>query len=181
MLLNHNSFVSPMQALGGTVKRRRRRLLNTNIAKGTTNPPQPLDVGVFGPMKRCWQKLLTDHKRKTRGKGIDKIVFPRLLKQLSDTSMKRRHFEGAFRESGLYPRTEAAAFPQSKLAPSEAVKKATKSSTNSPRPSEATQSSTNSPRSGSPAVKSHLKHHFQSYFKHQSHQFDHHGQNRLLV
>ena len=114
MLLNHNSFVSPMQALGGTVKRRR-RLLNTNIAKGTTNPPQPLDVGVFGPMKRCWQKLLTDHKRKTRGKGIDKIVFPRLLKQLSDTSMKRRPFEGAFRESGLYPRTEAAAFPSQNL------------------------------------------------------------------
>ena len=117
---------------------------------------------MFEPMKRCWQKLLTDHKRKTRGKSIDKIVFPRLLKQLSDTSMKRHHFEGAFRGSGLYPRPEAAAIPQSKLAPSEAVKKATKSSTNSPRPS---QSSTNSPRSGTPTVKFHLKHHFSKLFQ----------------
>ena len=134
------------------------------LPPNTTHALQPLDVGVFGPMKRCWQKLLTDHKRKTRGKGIDKVVFPRLLKQLSDTSMKRHHFEGAFRGSGLYPRPEAAAIPQSKLAPSEAVKKA-KSSTNSPRPSEATQSSTNSPRSGTPAVKFHLKHHFSKLFR----------------
>ena len=143
---------------------RKNNITLVTLPPNTTHSLQPLDVGVFGPMKRCWQKLLTDHKRKTRGKGIDKVVFPRLLKQLSDTSMKRHHFEGAFRGSGLYPRPEAAAIPQSKLAPSEAVKKA-KSSTNSPCPSEAIQSSTNSPRSGTPAVKFHLKHHFSKLFR----------------
>ena len=118
----------------------------------------------------CWanEKMLAEALDRSREKQEERAltkVFSRLLKQLSHTSMKRHHFEGAFRGSVLYPRPEAAAIPQSKLAPSEAVKQATKSSTNSPCPSEATQSSTNSPRSGTQAVKFHLKHHFSKLFQ----------------
>ena len=123
----------------------------------TTHALQPLDVGAFGPMKKQWQKLLTDY-RKTHGRSLDKIVFPRLIKELSTKVIKRSLLENSFRAAGLYPQPKAAAIPYSKLAPAEAVTKTQHSPQKRP-PAEGTTST--------PAVKLRLQKHFGKVFQKQ--------------
>ena len=88
----------------------------------TTHALQPLDVGVFAPMKKAWQKLKTEHKRKTLGRSIDKTMFPSMIRKLTEGSLKKSHLQSAFKGAGLYPYPRAAAIPPSKLAPADAVK-----------------------------------------------------------
>ena len=128
------------------------------LPPNTTHALQPLDVGVFGPMKKQWQKILTDYKRKTHGRSIDKIVFPRLIKELSTKVIKRSLLENSFRAAGLYPEPKAAAIPYSKLAPAEAVTKTQHSPQKRP-PAEGTRST--------PAVKLRLQKHFGKLFQKQ--------------
>ena len=52
---------------------------------------------------------------------MNKIIFPKLLKQLTDITMKPHQFQGAFREAGFYPKTSPATIPQAKLSPADAV------------------------------------------------------------
>ena len=91
------------------------------LPPNTTHALQPLDVGVFSPMKKGWQKILTQHRRSTHGRGVDKTLFPKLIKRLTDTTMKKSHFLNAFRGAGLYPQPIINVIPKSKLDPSDAV------------------------------------------------------------
>ena len=51
----------------------------------STDKLQPLDVGVFGPVKKAWRRILDEFKaRHPRQSGIQKSDFPRLLAQLWD-------------------------------------------------------------------------------------------------
>ena len=54
------------------------------LPPNSTHIAQPLDVALFGPMKRGWRKILTNWKEKEgrRQANIPKEVFPRLLRQL---------------------------------------------------------------------------------------------------
>ena len=92
------------------------------LPPNTTHALQPLDVGVFAPMKKAWQKLMTEHKRKTQGRSIDKTMFPSMIRKLTEGSLKKSHLQSAFKGAGLYPYPRAAAIPPSKLAPADAVK-----------------------------------------------------------
>ena len=47
----------------------------------TSHILQPMDVGVFGPMKATWRKLLKEYKTSTRAANVTKEVFPSLLAQ----------------------------------------------------------------------------------------------------
>lgn len=42
----------------------------------TTHILQPLDVGVYGPVKKCWKKILKDHKLRTMAETVLKEDFP---------------------------------------------------------------------------------------------------------
>ena len=42
----------------------------------TTHILQPLDVGVYGPMKKAWKEIVKSFKTKTLGATITKKVFP---------------------------------------------------------------------------------------------------------
>lgn len=42
----------------------------------TTHILQPLDVGVFGPIKKAWNKILKEHKTQTMAANVTKEVFP---------------------------------------------------------------------------------------------------------
>ena len=42
----------------------------------TTHILQPLDVGVYGPVKQAWKKVLKDHKLKTVAANVTKEDFP---------------------------------------------------------------------------------------------------------
>ncbi|XP_062511201.1 uncharacterized protein LOC134187101 [Corticium candelabrum] len=133
---------------------RKYNIILVTLPPNTTHALQPLDVGVFAPMKKNWQKILIDYKRRTRGQGVRKTIFPKLLKQLTDTSMKPHQFQGAFRGAGLYPKPSAAAIPQAKISPADAV--TTRTPCKSPRsPTAAT----------TPAIKLQLRHHFSKLFQ----------------
>ena len=64
---------------------------------------QPLDVGVFGPIKNAWRSIIKRHKLESRGERVSKEVFPSLLAQLWDISFKPDHYKGGFHGTGLVP------------------------------------------------------------------------------
>jgi len=70
----------------------------------STDKLQPLDVGVFGPVKKAWRKILDDFKVKhPKEAGIQKSDFPPLLKQLLEEVQPGKYLPAAFERCGLFP------------------------------------------------------------------------------
>ena len=86
------------------------------LPSNTTHVLQPLDVGVYGPLKQAWKKILAEYKLETRAGSIGKEEFPQLLHKLWERSFKPQHLQGGFRETGLFPLSYSA-IPTWKLAP----------------------------------------------------------------
>lgn len=86
------------------------------LPSNTTHVLQPLDVGVYGPLKQAWKNILGQYKMETRAATIGKEEIPKLVAQLWDRSFKPQHLQGGFRETGLFP-VNSAAIPSWKLAP----------------------------------------------------------------
>ena len=82
-----------------------------------THIVQPLDVGVFGPIKKVWAKLLKQWKFDSKAQNVTKEVFPGLMRQLWADSLTSSHCRSGFRASGIFPLSRDAVM--SKLAPSE--------------------------------------------------------------
>ena len=102
---------------------------------------QPLDVGVFGPAKSAWRKILKQYKVRTRATNVTKDVFPSLLKELWDKSIKPEHLRGGFKWAGLAP-FNPDAISQDHLSPSLVT-----GSGNPPDPPESSRQTTHPPRS----------------------------------
>ena len=64
---------------------------------------QPLDVGVFGPVKAMWKKLLKEHQIMTCAVTVTKEDSPGLIAQLWKQSFKPSHLNSGFRKTGLCP------------------------------------------------------------------------------
>ncbi len=73
------------------------------LPPNTTHILQPLDVGVFGPVKSEWRKILKCYKLKTRASNVTKDEFPGLIKELWEKSIKPEHLRGGFKSAGLAP------------------------------------------------------------------------------
>ena len=76
------------------------------LPTNSTHIFQPLDVVIFGPMKKVWRKVLDGWKKETRRSGpFPKEVFPILLNKLwvimEDTFPS--YLTSGFRTCGLYP------------------------------------------------------------------------------
>jgi hypothetical protein len=70
----------------------------------STDKLQPLDVGVFGPLKKVWREVLTDYKLKNPKEAIiPKTEFPRLLNSVLAKADPGRHLPAAFLKCGLHP------------------------------------------------------------------------------
>ena len=78
---------------------------------------QPLDVGVYGPMKKTWKGVLKEYKTATRASNVTKQVFPSFVKTLWERSLQASHLQAGFRECGLWP-FNPSAIPAYKMAPS---------------------------------------------------------------
>ena len=87
------------------------------LPPNTTHVLQPLDVGVFGPVKIQWRIILKKYKIATRAMNFTKERFPSLIKQLWDKSMLPNHLKSGFEATGLVPFNPNAVKP-SKLTPS---------------------------------------------------------------
>jgi hypothetical protein len=74
------------------------------LPPNATDKLQPLDVGVFGPLKKAWRAILTAYKEEhPKEAGINKCHFPALLKKLLDEAKPGRHLLAAFKKCGLVP------------------------------------------------------------------------------
>ena len=69
----------------------------------TTHLLQPLDVGVFGPLKQAWKKILKEHQIETCAGTVTKEDFPGLISRLWERSFKAAHIKSGFRKTGLHP------------------------------------------------------------------------------
>ena len=69
----------------------------------TTHLLQPLDVGVFAPLKSAWKSILKRYKLETREERVNKEVFPSLIAQLWDMSFKPDHCKDVICGVGLVP------------------------------------------------------------------------------
>ena len=78
---------------------------------------QPLDVGVFAPVKHQWAKTLKSYQIESRASTVTKEDFPGLLAELYEKSFCPEHFKSGFRRCGLHPLCREA-IPLSKLAKS---------------------------------------------------------------
>lgn len=96
---------------------REKNLILMCLPSHTTHALQPLDVGVFGPVKKSWGRILKEYKMETCAQVVDKTVFPGLLKQLWDDSFKAAHLSAGFRRAGLCPVTKTN-IPKSVYSPS---------------------------------------------------------------
>ena len=72
------------------------------LPPNTTHILQPLDVGVFSPLKTSWRKILKLYRLQTKGQKATKETFPSLITQLWE-SFKPEHCKGGFRGAGLFP------------------------------------------------------------------------------
>ena len=77
------------------------------LPPNTSHALQPLDVGLFRPLKMEWVKVVNEWARESRMRTIDKAVFPTLLSKLF-SRLKPEWIVGGFRASGLYPIDRAA-------------------------------------------------------------------------
>ena len=69
-----------------------------------TDKLQPLDVAIFGPLKRHWRTVLTEYKAAfPNNVGINKSDFPPLLEKVLRLADLGRHLPAGFRKCGLVP------------------------------------------------------------------------------
>lgn len=74
------------------------------LPPNSTDKLQPLDVGVFGPLKKAWKSILTAYKLKNpKVVGIQKTDFPSLLASLILKADPGKHLPAAFDKCGLFP------------------------------------------------------------------------------
>lgn len=56
------------------------------LPPNSTDKTQPLDVGIFGPMKNSWRNMLRGYRKQDPGaKLLQKTAFPRMLRELMET------------------------------------------------------------------------------------------------
>ena len=77
---------------------------------------QPMDVGVFKPLKASWYKVVSEFTKQQK-KPVTKKEFPSLLKKVWD-SYKEENAINGFKKTGIHP-FDKDVIPASSLAPSE--------------------------------------------------------------
>lgn len=73
------------------------------LVPNATHLMQPLDKGVFGPLKAKWHLVARKHVRDNPGKNIGKEIFPEKLKEAFLLFYKPLTVINAFKSSGIYP------------------------------------------------------------------------------
>jgi hypothetical protein len=87
----------------------------------TTQVLQPLDVGVFSPMKHYWNKNLTTKLWSTAGQKLTKQQFWEVLAESLSQGLTVKNIQAGFRETGLYPICRVKITPE-KLSTSDPIK-----------------------------------------------------------
>ena len=73
------------------------------LAPHTTHEAQPLDVGVFGPLKVQWTKVCHEFYQKNPGSVVTRFNFSHLFSQAWCKSVTPGNVMAGFRRAGVYP------------------------------------------------------------------------------
>jgi hypothetical protein len=82
-----------------------------------THEIQPLDVAVFGPAKKAWRQIVSEHVNSTGFSNVEKSDFPKLFAEISNRNLGflRRHIVAGFEATGIFPFNPAAFKPKTQL------------------------------------------------------------------
>lgn len=69
----------------------------------STHILQPLDVGVFGPLKTEWRKMVEQFRINHHGNEITKFDVPSLLSKIIQRENFKSNVKAGFRKSGIFP------------------------------------------------------------------------------
>ena len=69
----------------------------------TTHECQPLDVGLFGPLKKSWQQECHKFYQNNHGIVITKLNFNRVFREAWLKAISPLNVCGGFRKSGVFP------------------------------------------------------------------------------
>ncbi|XP_038046939.1 uncharacterized protein LOC119721120 [Patiria miniata] len=87
------------------------------IVPNATHLMQPMDVGIFGPLKRQWNLTVKKNTREQPGDPINKATFPAKLHETVLAFYKPLTVMNSFKSSGIYP-INREAISNEKLKPS---------------------------------------------------------------
>ncbi|XP_071799787.1 uncharacterized protein [Asterias amurensis] len=87
------------------------------IVPNATHLMQPLDVGIFGALKRQWNTTVKRNTKENPGKPINKATFPRKLNETVTAFYKPLTIVNSFKSSGIHP-INRQAISNDKLKPS---------------------------------------------------------------
>ena len=73
------------------------------LPPNTTHLSQPLDKGIFGPLKMAWRKVCHDYMASNPGQIIHRYIFSKLFNKSWTEAMTIRNIVSGFRTTGVYP------------------------------------------------------------------------------
>ena len=74
------------------------------LPSNSTHVLQPLDVGVYGPVKTAWETILIKFARQNLWTALNKELFPSLLAQLwKSDCFSEKNVRAGFRKCGIMP------------------------------------------------------------------------------
>ena len=95
---SHSTYISP-DALKFAQEN---KIIFITFPSHTMHFLQPLDVAVFGPMKKCWGSKLVEHRKKNR-KNPSRHDFVTLFMSVLQESVTTNIVENGFIKTGIFP------------------------------------------------------------------------------
>lgn len=81
-------------------------IILTAFYPNSTHRLQPLDVGVFFPLKNCWRNEVRSWRMENCGQKLQRSAFAKLLKKTIDSVITASVVSSAFKSCGLFPFNE---------------------------------------------------------------------------
>ena len=72
------------------------------LPPNTTHLLQPLDKGVFSPLKSQWKKVVQSYTAK-HGRAVTRYEFSALFAEAWYSAMTPKNFHGGFKSCGVFP------------------------------------------------------------------------------
>lgn len=73
------------------------------LPPNTTHLTQPLDKGIFGPLKFAWRRVCHEFLSRNPGRGITRYDFSSLFSEAWIEAMTPKNIMAGFRTTGVYP------------------------------------------------------------------------------
>ena len=99
LLDGHSSHYSPVAVKIAAEE----NIILFTLPPNTTHLSQPLDKGVFGPLKVAWRRVCHTYLSENPGVVITRRVFSQLLNSAWQDSMTSKNIIAGFRTTGVYP------------------------------------------------------------------------------